>query len=67
MNVFELNDRTTWSKGKEIAQQFFKQTNGESQHIISAVGHCHIDTGKENTEFSFKNLRVFYEFSINYK
>jgi len=23
---------------------FFKETNGSSQHTISAVGHCHIDT-----------------------
>jgi hypothetical protein len=29
----------------EHAEKFLKQKNGESQHVIHAMGHCHIDTG----------------------
>nr|XP_058950702.1 alpha-mannosidase 2C1-like [Pocillopora verrucosa] len=30
-------------RAHEIATRFFKQTNGESQHQVHAVGNCHID------------------------
>ena len=33
-------------RAHEIAARFFKQTNGESQHQVHAVGNCHIDCGK---------------------
>jgi len=29
-----------------IAQQFFAQKNGATQHKVMAVGNCHIDTGE---------------------
>ena len=29
----------------EHADKFLKQKNGEGQHTIHAMGHCHIDTG----------------------
>ncbi len=45
MNVFQLEDRSTWSLGRQLAAKFLSQKNGESQHNISAIGHCHIDTG----------------------
>ena len=36
----------------EHAEKFLKQKNGESQHVIHAMGHCHIDTGIENNILS---------------
>ncbi len=31
---------------EDIAAKFFKDKNGESQQIIHAIAHCHIDSGK---------------------
>jgi len=39
----DLSDRTSYRRAHEIAARFLKQTNGESQHQVHAVGHCHID------------------------
>ena len=33
------------SRAHEIADRFFKQANGDSQHQVHAVGNCHIDCG----------------------
>lgn len=64
MNTFQLDDRTTWQTCRDIAAKFLSQTNGTSQHMISAVGHCrfswliglifagHIDTGLRNIPFT---------------
>ncbi|XP_078370059.1 alpha-mannosidase 2C1-like isoform X2 [Oculina patagonica] len=39
----DLSDRTSFKRAREIAARFLKQTNGESQHQVHAVGNCHID------------------------
>lgn len=49
-NTFDKNDRLSWAKCREIANNYLKQTNGTAQHKVTAIGHCHIDTG---------NLRAF--------
>ena len=36
----------------EHADKFLKHKNGEGQHTIHAMGHCHIDTGMEYTSTS---------------
>lgn len=44
VNCIDINDRSTLKAAKEIADRFFGQRNGESQHTIAAIGNCHIDT-----------------------
>uniref|UniRef100_A0A2R5LBB2 alpha-mannosidase n=1 Tax=Ornithodoros turicata TaxID=34597 RepID=A0A2R5LBB2_9ACAR len=44
INHIDFDDRTTLKLAKEIADHFFAQKNGDSQHRISAVGNCHIDS-----------------------
>eukprot|EP01116_Phalansterium_solitarium_P008232 TRINITY_DN2178_c0_g1_i3.p1 TRINITY_DN2178_c0_g1~~TRINITY_DN2178_c0_g1_i3.p1 ORF type:complete len:1036 (+),score=353.53 TRINITY_DN2178_c0_g1_i3:2026-5133(+) len=44
MNMCDVNDRSTWQPCRDLAREFLSKKNGESQHIASAVGHCHIDT-----------------------
>jgi alpha-mannosidase len=43
-NTIFVGDRTSYKKAKEIANEFLKLKNGQSQHTIYASGHCHIDT-----------------------
>nr|XP_058950713.1 alpha-mannosidase 2C1-like isoform X3 [Pocillopora verrucosa] len=40
-----LSNDGSLQRAHEIATRFFKQTNGESQHQVHAVGNCHIDCG----------------------
>ncbi|MBE2267106.1 MAG: alpha-mannosidase [Anaerolinea sp.] len=44
VNAIQLDDRSTWAKGKALAQAFLAEKNGDSQHTVYAVGHAHIDT-----------------------
>ncbi|XP_032228742.2 alpha-mannosidase 2C1 isoform X2 [Nematostella vectensis] len=43
VNACDTKDRRTFEKAHEIAQEFFSQHNGTSQHQVYAVGNCHID------------------------
>jgi alpha-mannosidase len=44
MNAFIPGDDTSLIKCLEIANEFLKSKNGDAQHEIYAVGHCHIGT-----------------------
>eukprot|EP01117_Protostelium_nocturnum_P007833 TRINITY_DN2801_c1_g1_i1.p1 TRINITY_DN2801_c1_g1~~TRINITY_DN2801_c1_g1_i1.p1 ORF type:complete len:1044 (-),score=436.54 TRINITY_DN2801_c1_g1_i1:183-3314(-) len=44
MNLFDYSNRNTWQNVRKEMSNFFSVKNSESQHRISAVGHCHIDT-----------------------
>lgn len=44
INIIVQNDTNCYSVAKEIADGFFGEGNGKSQHTVLAVGHCHIDT-----------------------
>ncbi|KAM7301306.1 integrin alpha-4 [Ixodes scapularis] len=44
VNCVDLSNRGSLKAAKEIADHFFSQRNGESQHTIVAVGNCHIDS-----------------------
>ncbi|RUS90694.1 hypothetical protein EGW08_001498 [Elysia chlorotica] len=44
INQIEVQDRSTYKRAQEIAQEFFLQRNGDSQHTLFAMGHAHIDT-----------------------
>ncbi|ORX86316.1 hypothetical protein K493DRAFT_269045 [Basidiobolus meristosporus CBS 931.73] len=44
VNAFRREDVESMKRCREIAKEFFKSRNGTSQHRITAVGHCHIDT-----------------------
>lgn len=43
INAVDLDDRSTYSKGREIAQQFIGKNNGDGQSIVSTMLHSHID------------------------
>ncbi|XP_004365158.2 alpha mannosidase [Capsaspora owczarzaki ATCC 30864] len=43
-NLIDPRDRSTYPAARTVAAAFFSQRNGDSQHSISAIGHCHIDT-----------------------
>ncbi|KAI8098364.1 galactose mutarotase-like domain-containing protein [Gilbertella persicaria] len=44
INQFIPGDDDSITQGLEIAQSFLGSKNGDAQHEIIAVGHCHIDT-----------------------
>ncbi|CAB3990286.1 alpha-mannosidase 2C1-like [Paramuricea clavata] len=44
VNMCEVTKSETFKRCHEHAEKFLKQKNGESQHVIHAMGHCHIDT-----------------------
>ncbi|XP_031420687.1 alpha-mannosidase 2C1 isoform X2 [Clupea harengus] len=44
VNLCDPANPSTFAAARSLAQKFFKQRNGESQHIVHAMGHCHIDS-----------------------
>lgn len=44
INTCKVDDPSTYQKAHAIAEEFFKQGNGASQHTLHAMGHAHIDT-----------------------
>ncbi|XP_075064270.1 alpha-mannosidase 2C1 [Mixophyes fleayi] len=44
INVCDVNDPGTFAAVRKLSSTFFNQKNGDSQHIVHAVGHCHIDS-----------------------
>ncbi|XP_069722800.1 alpha-mannosidase 2C1 isoform X2 [Phaenicophaeus curvirostris] len=44
INVCDVMDPSTFPAARDLAAAIFSQRNGESQHTIHAVGHCHIDS-----------------------
>lgn len=52
-NYFEPKNPSTWPICRKIAQKFLGQTNGSSAHMVTPIGHCHIDTGNYLTFFFF--------------
>ena len=45
VNLCEPTNPSTFPKTHNLAQKFFTQRNGQSQHTVHAMGHCHIDSG----------------------
>lgn len=43
-NVYDPNNRSTWSAAAEILAPLYARRNGSSTHQLSAIGHAHIDT-----------------------
>ena len=33
-------------RAHQLAERFFNQKNGDSQHVVYAMGHAHMDSGK---------------------
>ncbi|KAA0724304.1 Alpha-mannosidase 2C1 [Triplophysa tibetana] len=44
VNLCDPADPSSFASARSLAQNFFSQKNGESQHVVHAMGHCHIDT-----------------------
>ncbi|XP_077452949.1 alpha-mannosidase 2C1 [Stigmatopora argus] len=44
VNVSDPTDPSSFPKAHALAQNFFSQSNGKSQHTVHAMGHCHIDS-----------------------
>ncbi|KAM9313462.1 alpha-mannosidase 2C1 [Gastrophryne carolinensis] len=44
VNLCDVNDPGTFAAAHKLASTFFNQKNGDSQHVLHAMGHCHIDT-----------------------
>lgn len=45
VNLCNPADPGSFSSARDLAHEFFCQRNGQSQHTVHAMGHCHIDTG----------------------
>ncbi|KAL1928348.1 hypothetical protein VTP01DRAFT_2704 [Rhizomucor pusillus] len=45
VNVFRPGSDSSLEECLKIARQFLSAKNGDAQHEITALGHCHIDTG----------------------
>ncbi|NXE46124.1 MA2C1 mannosidase, partial [Casuarius casuarius] len=44
VNLCDVTDPSTFPAARRLAAAIFSQKNGESQHTIHAMGHCHIDS-----------------------
>ncbi|XP_071833479.1 alpha-mannosidase 2C1-like isoform X2 [Apostichopus japonicus] len=44
VNLCTLDQENGCKKAKEVARNFFREKNGDSQFTIHAMGHAHIDT-----------------------
>ncbi|XP_029431160.1 LOW QUALITY PROTEIN: alpha-mannosidase 2C1 [Rhinatrema bivittatum] len=44
VNLCDVTDPSTFPKVRRLSSSFFHQKNGDSQHLIHALGHCHIDS-----------------------
>ncbi|KAM9753087.1 alpha-mannosidase 2C1 [Menidia menidia] len=44
VNLCDPADPGSFSKAHSLAHTFFSQRNGDSQHTVHAMGHCHIDS-----------------------
>ncbi|GCB63176.1 hypothetical protein scyTo_0011577 [Scyliorhinus torazame] len=44
VNACDVEDPSTFAEVHRLASDFLQQQNGESQHTVHAMGHCHIDT-----------------------
>ncbi|XP_067871455.1 alpha-mannosidase 2C1 isoform X1 [Heterodontus francisci] len=44
VNACNVDDPSTFAEVHRLASDFLQQQNGESQHTVHAMGHCHIDT-----------------------
>lgn len=43
-NIIDPKDNSSFSEARKLIYEFLHLKNGESQHKITAIGHCHIDT-----------------------
>ncbi|KAK9952470.1 hypothetical protein ABG768_018309 [Culter alburnus] len=44
VNLCDPANPASFAAARSLAQKFFAQKNGESQHVVHAMGHCHIDS-----------------------
>ncbi|KAK0148878.1 Alpha-mannosidase 2C1 [Merluccius polli] len=44
VNLCDPAEPNSFAKARSLAQSFFTQRNGHSQHTVHAMGHCHIDS-----------------------
>ncbi|XP_078331778.1 alpha-mannosidase 2C1-like [Crassostrea virginica] len=44
INTLDLDNRETYAKAHQLAERFFQQKNGDSQHVVYAMGHAHMDS-----------------------
>ncbi|KAM4618384.1 alpha-mannosidase 2C1 [Polymixia lowei] len=44
VNLCDPANPSSFTKAHSLAHKFFNQHNGQSQHTIHAMGHCHIDS-----------------------
>ncbi|XP_053128304.1 alpha-mannosidase 2C1 [Hemicordylus capensis] len=44
VNLCDVTNLSTFPAVHDLACSVFSQKNGESQHVIHAMGHCHIDS-----------------------
>ncbi|XP_015265205.1 PREDICTED: alpha-mannosidase 2C1 [Gekko japonicus] len=44
VTLCDVTDPSTFPSAREVARLVFSQRNGDSQHVIHAMGHCHIDS-----------------------
>lgn len=45
-NAFQAGDDRSIMEGLKIAREFLNARNGDAQHEVYAVGHCHIGNEK---------------------
>ncbi|RUP17557.1 galactose mutarotase-like domain-containing protein, partial [Jimgerdemannia flammicorona] len=44
VNTIQIDDENSLLEALKISKEFLSHKNGTSQHKLTAVGHCHIDT-----------------------
>lgn len=44
VNICDPFDKSTYPRCRAVAERFLSERNGQAQHTIHAMGHCHIDS-----------------------
>ena len=51
VNACTIGDHDSYKHAKQIAKKFFSESSGSSSHTVHAMGHAHIDSGKNNISY----------------
>ncbi|KAI8334604.1 hypothetical protein BC941DRAFT_472537 [Chlamydoabsidia padenii] len=46
INLFIIHDSSTTKKCLDLTKAFLSTSNGQGEHQITSIGHCHIDTAR---------------------
>lgn len=65
VNLCDVANPSTFPAVHELACSIFRQMNGDSQHTIHAMGHCHIDSGNRQSGRGEDNFQLGLGYQVH--